>query len=324
MRRSVEDTGARRLTTLAWAAAVLALLLWLSTTLIAERSVPTLLLTYFFLPQFWLPPAVLLLLVSAYRRNRWAALGSLLALAVDLSLLGWQGHGARSGQADFRLMTYNIARGGAGERPAGQGAAAALAGTILAERPDMICLQEINGLQPELFSELTARLPGYVAVRSREVAILTRFPLLVSHETVLPGTERTLLSAALNVHGKRVTVLDAHFTTVLLRGGWAGARDRREAQMQAVLKEAQQTAGPFIACGDFNTPAHGQVYAALKQGFGNAFEEAGSGFGFTFPARFPLVRIDHVWLRGAHAAAARVPASRASDHRPLVVDVALR
>ena len=188
----------------------------------------------------------------------------------------------------------------------------------------MICLQETNGLQSGLFPELTARLPGYTAVRSREVAILTRFPVLASHETALPGTGRRLLSAALNIHGERVTVLAVHFTTVLLRGGWAAARNRREAQLRAVLGEAQETTGPFLACGDFNTPAHGQVYAALKQQFGNAFEEAGSGSGYTFPARFPLVRIDHVWLRGAHATSARVPVSRASDHRPLVVDVALR
>ena len=292
--------------------------------LVAERTLPTLLLSYFFLPQFWLPPALLVLLVSLRWRAGRAVLGSLLAVGLNLSLLGWQLQSVPGGRSDFRLMTYNVARGGAGERSPGQSAAAALAGTLLAEHPDVVCLQETNGLQAAMFPELTARLLGYTAVRSREVAILTRFPVLASHETVLPGTERRLLSAGLDVRGTRVTVLNTHFTTVLLRGGWAAARNRREAQLQAVLGEAQETTGPFLACGDFNTPAHGQVYAGLRAVFGNAFEEAGSGFGYTFPARFPLVRIDHVWLRGAHATSARVPVSWASDHRPLVVDVALR
>ena len=52
MKRDASGKGlyARRLSAVAWAGAFFALLLWLATRLIAERSVPTLLLTYFFLP----------------------------------------------------------------------------------------------------------------------------------------------------------------------------------------------------------------------------------------------------------------------------------
>ena len=285
--------------------------------------------------QFWLPPAVLLLAVSVWRRAGRAVLGSLLMVSVNVWLLGWhwaawsgaawsgaawQAQAAHPGTPNFRLMTYNVARGGAGERAAGQSAAEALAAAVLAQRPDVICLQEINGLQPTLFPELLRRLPGYTAVPSREVAILTRFPVLERQETALPGTGRRLLSAALKVQGVRVTVLNAHFTTIPLRGGWTAARDARDAQLRALLGAAQTTPGPLLACGDFNTPAHGRVYGELKRHFANAFEQAGSGFGYTFPASFPLVRIDHVWLRGAHATRGAVPESRASDHRPLVVD----
>ena len=278
--------------------------------------------------QFWLPPAVLLLAVSVWRRAGRAVLGSLLMVAVNVWLLGWHGaagqaEAVQSGTSGLRLMTYNVARGGAGERAAGQSAAEALAAALLAQHPDVICLQEINGLRPTLFPDLLRRLPGYTAVPSREVAILTRFPVLERQETALPGTGRRLLSAALKVQGVRVTVLNAHFTTIPLRGGWTAARDARDAQLRALLGAAQTTPGPLLACGDFNTPAHGRVYGELKRHFANAFEQAGSGFGYTFPASFPLVRIDHVWLRGAHATRGAVPESRASDHRPLVVDVSV-
>ncbi len=309
--------GRHRLTAFAWGVALLTALVWAATTFVAERSVPTLLLTYFVLPQVWVLLALGTLLVCVWRRSGPAIVGSGTALLLSLSLLGYELPQASrpEGAASFRLMTYNVARGG-------QGTASALAATIRAQRPDVVCLQEINGLKPGLFGDLLHGMPGYTAVRSREVALLSRFPVLGQQDTALPDTTRRLLSATLDLEGRRVTVLNAHFTTVLLRGGWGEARDRRAAQTAAVLRVARNTPGPFVACGDFNTPARGLVYARLRQTLANAFQDAGTGFGYTFPSAFPAVRIDHVWLRGAWAVRASVPRSQASDHLPLVVDVA--
>ena len=106
----------RWLTALAWSSALGALLLWVATTLIAERTLLTLLLSYFLLPQFWLLPALLVLLVSLRWRAGRAVLGSRLAVGLNLSLLGWHGRGAAGGASDFRLMTSNVARGRARRR----------------------------------------------------------------------------------------------------------------------------------------------------------------------------------------------------------------
>jgi vancomycin resistance protein VanJ len=304
-----------RLTTFAWLTALLTLLMWLLITFVAERTIPTMLLAYFGLPQLWLLPTVPLLLVCLWKRDRWAIWGSFSALAITCSLLGWEVPGQPRATPSFRIMTYNIARGAGG--------AEALATTILAQRPDVLCLQEINGLQPELFSALRQRLPGYTLVQSREVAIFSKFPVLAQRDEALPGTTRRLLSAELNVRGHTLSVLNAHFSTVLLRGSWQQARTNRAAQASAVLRQAQDTPGTFLACGDFNTPPHGLIYARLSKAFANAFEEAGLGFGYSYPSNLPAVRINHVWLRGAQAVRAFTPDSRASDHRPLVVDVTL-
>ena len=310
---------------LAWGTLLTVLLLWVLTTFVAERTVPTLLLTSFGLPQFWLILTLPALVVSLRQRRPDAILASVLAVALALSMLGWQGLGwqgpvgtkmGTDEPTSFRLMTYNIARGAGGS--------AALAATVSAQRPDVVCFQETNTLTPGGLADLEGRLPGYAAVHSREVAILTRFPVLAQRDEPLPGTTRRLLSARLNVKGHPVTVMSVHFTTVLLRGGWEEGRQHRSDQARAVLEGARQTTGAFLACGDFNTPPRGQIYTGLKQTFTNAFEEAGNGFGYTFPSSLPLVRIDHVWLRGMHARRSWVPSSRASDHRPLVVDLALR
>ncbi|WP_425147058.1 endonuclease/exonuclease/phosphatase family protein [Deinococcus sp.] len=294
---------------LAWLFSAWLLGVYLLEATVAERTVPTLLLIYFVLPQCWLLPAVPLLAWSAWRRDRPA----LLASGAALGLLGFQLPYTSKVSPTLRLMTYNIARG--------EGGAAAIAATVSAQRPDVVCLQETNTLEAGLMDDLLARLPDYTALRVREVAILTRFPVLTHHRTALPGTSRELLSAVLDVRGRPLSVLNAHFTTIPLRGGWRAARSSRAVQLQSLLQAAQALPASLAICGDFNTPPRGEVYAALKQRFGNAFEQAGTGFGYTFPAGFPLVWIDHVWLRGAAAVRAVVPSSRASDHRPLAVDL---
>ncbi|ADV68627.1 endonuclease/exonuclease/phosphatase family protein [Deinococcus maricopensis] len=300
----------------AWGLVAVLLAVWALTTFVAERTVPTLLLTYFVLPQVWLVPTVAALLLGAWRRDGRAVLGGAVATALALLLVGWEVPSPSPGSRSFRLMTYNIARG--------TGGAAELARVISRAEPDVVCLQETNTVLPGVLRDLERRLPGYAAARSREVVVLSRFPVTGVQDRALPDTTRRLLRATVRVRGQPVTLLNLHFTTVLWRGGWAGARDRRAAQVRAVLQVARQTRGPVVACGDFNTPPRGLVDAALREQFSNAFAQAGAGFGYTFPARAPLVRIDHVWLRRASAVAAFVPDARASDHRPLVVDVTLR
>jgi len=305
----------RPLVAVVWGFVLLLLLDHLAVTVIAEQSVPTLLLTYFFPPQVWIICGVLLLLSSLKARQGSAIIGSLVALSIALLLLGWSIPHATAAQPAFRLMTYNIARG--------VGGASHLADTVRQQRPDVVCLQEINGLQATMFPDLLRQLPEYAVVQAREVALLSRLPVLNRQETPIPGTTRGLLSASIRTRDGQVTVLNAHFTTVPLRGGWAGAVESRTRQEQVFLSRAQSIQGALVACGDFNTPPQGLVYAELKRHFTNAFEQAGSGPGLTFPATLPLARIDHVWLWQAEAVQAYVPVSRASDHRPLVVDVRL-
>jgi len=283
----------RPIVTVTWGFVLLLLLVHLAVTIVAERSVPTLLLAYFFPPQIWTLCAFLLLLLSLNARVGAAVGGSLVALCLAVLLLGWTVPHSMTGPSSFRLMTYNLARGAGGT--------AGLADTIRRQQPDVVCLQEVNGLRGSVVAALRQQLPEYSVVQAREVAILYRLPLLERQETPIPGTTRSLLSASFRTRDGWVTVLNAHFTTVPLRTGWAQAVESRTRQEQLLVSRAQGIPGPLVACGDFNTPPRGLVYAELKRHFRNAFEQAGSGLGLTFPAALPVARIDHVWLRQAEA-----------------------
>jgi endonuclease/exonuclease/phosphatase (EEP) superfamily protein YafD len=52
---------------------------------------------------------------------------------------------------------------------------------------------------------------------------------------------------------------------------------------------------PLLLMGDFNTSDRHYQYRRLSQLLTNSFERAGWGFGLSFPAAIPLVRIDHIF-----------------------------
>jgi len=48
---------------------------------------------------------------------------------------------------------------------------------------------------------------------------------------------------------------------------------------------------------------------------------AGDGFGFTWPASFPVVRIDQILVRGVKPDSSWVLPANGSDHRPVEASV---
>lgn len=69
------------------------------------------------------------------------------------------------------------------------------------------------------------------------------------------------------------------------------------------------------------------MHQRLKETFDDAWELANQSPGWTYPAGKPSKRIDYVWVARTALVipvAAHVPASAASDHRPLVVELHYR
>lgn len=97
----------------------------------------------------------------------------------------------------------------------------------------------------------------------------------------------------------------------------------RIGQAKSLISEFGHPQIPTVVCGDCNTPPIGRVYEMLRTGIGpDAFDSAGSGFGFTIDSTWPYRRIDHAFLEdGLKAMHVEIPSVRASDHKPLVVDM---
>lgn len=155
-------------------------------------------------------------------------------------------------------------------------------------------------------------------------ALLSKFPIKQheNHDISILGTEeRGLLHCILDVPGQA----DVHAICVHL-----GLHEKQRQQQLGLLGELLDSlppAEPVIVAGDFND-WRGKANSVLqKHGMNEAFQHAHGAHARTFPARWPLLRLDRVYVRNATSRNAialyRKPWSHLSDHVPLVVEILL-
>lgn len=71
----------------------------------------------------------------------------------------------------------------------------------------------------------------------------------------------------------------------------------------------------IVVAGDFNTASTDRNWTRFAPGYRHALDTPGAGSRFTWPATFPLARLDHILLRGASATDAAVLRIPGPDHR---------
>jgi len=228
----------------------------------------------------------------------------------------------------FRFMTYNIHQGyNAGQIPALD----VLADTIARESPDVICLQAVvRGWmiddQHDALSFLAERLGMRYAWQPNigdmyGNALLSRFPMTdVSrvHYALEPGLE----------HQPR-GVIFARVADVLVGcthlDYLSDASIVRQEQVRTIIRNISSTNGPVIVAGDLNA-VPGDIEVRLFDEFG--LEDLGASAGETTTGAGPQKRIDYVWGRGVVGSQAHTlpleEAVRASDHRPIVVNITVK
>jgi vancomycin resistance protein VanJ len=300
---------------------------------VAERWWVTTLLTY--APQYpaLLLPALLLALALLLRHWRAAALNGLAFAAGVVVFLGVRLplHAApATGDPPLRVMTYNLER---------FMRATPKQIRALAEREhvDVLCVQEATPPDsPETSPDLRRAFARWHQVARGEMATFSRYPIVRQQLHPFPDTARPVVETVIGYRGRRVTILNVHFSVAVLpqrlqqqRGSVPNylrhTAEIRARQTAALLALARQVDGPVLVVGDFNTPPRGLVYRQLTSQLDDAFTAAGLGAGNTYSARRPLLRIDYVFTRApAQVARCRVLADpRLSDHRPLLAEVVL-
>jgi len=115
-----------------------------------------------------------------------------------------------------------------------------------------------------------------------------------------------------------------------IQRGW----DQRIEMLRELIKRADAESDPTVLAGDFNMPSIGYGNRLVTHNWRDTHDEAGSGFGFTFPGTSqnplwlggPGIRIDYVFFdpRRWKCSSALAEPARASQHRAFVATLELK
>lgn len=217
---------------------------------------------------------------------------------------------------------------------------------------DVVCLQEVVGVHegrgatrdwpeaPHYEFLADSMWPQYAYGRNAVYphghhgnAVLSKFPIAsyTNHDVSVAGRrtdqepeKRGLLHCALQMPGRSgdVHVICAHL------GLSEAHRTQQLALLCRVVAEEVPPEAPLLVAGDFND-WRGRAHDILEKGarLREVFVLARGAAARTFPARWPLLRLDRIYVRNAvsHAPVGlpRRPWSHLSDHTPLVAEIHL-
>jgi endonuclease/exonuclease/phosphatase family metal-dependent hydrolase len=155
-------------------------------------------------------------------------------------------------------------------------------------------------------------------------ALLSKFPILRcdNRDVSIHGHEgRGLLHAVLELPDGT----DLHAVCVHL-GLRESHRRRQLERLCGLVSDEIPTDAPLVVAGDFNDWRLRGHPRLSRCGLQEAFERTHGQLARTFPARYPTLRLDRIYLRNARAEQAATlssrPWSHLSDHAPLVARIA--
>jgi endonuclease/exonuclease/phosphatase family metal-dependent hydrolase len=96
----------------------------------------------------------------------------------------------------------------------------------------------------------------------------------------------------------------------------------RSMQIETVARMAATETVPVVIGGDFNLPGTSPVLRKNLGPFKDGFRTASWGFGYTFPAKYPWLRLDRILTSSdLDVVSFQHGCSDASDHRCVVADL---
>jgi endonuclease/exonuclease/phosphatase (EEP) superfamily protein YafD len=153
--------------------------------------------------------------------------------------------------------------------------------------------------------------------------LFSRLPLDASEILTFGASTQPGLFARLEVAGRPFSVLALHPPTPMRPDKFRF----RNAQFAAAAKRMRETAGPKILIGDLNATPWSPYYQDLVRDSGLHDARVGEGVWPTWPMPMPsLLRIplDHCLTSDdVRVESIRTGERTGSDHRPIVVDVAI-
>lgn len=254
-----------------------------------------------------------LALAALLRRSVLALVALLLPALVWLNLFGSQFTSKSGTGGDLTVVTHNVNA----DNPDPARTARALAGS----GADVVALEEVAGGQAEQYDEGLAGAYRYHK-RVGTVGVWSRYPMRDAGTVdIRMGWPRAMRATVATPKGD-VAVYAAHLPSVRLQfasGFTAGRRDDSAAALGRAI--ARDRTGRAVLLGDLNGTMNDRALAPVTSQMRSAQGAAGDGPGFSWPASFPMTRIDQIMVKGLRPVSSWSLSSTGSDHLPVAASI---
>jgi vancomycin resistance protein VanJ len=269
-----------------------------------------------------------LLAGALWRRSASAVAALLLPVMVWLSLFGGLLNDKSHPGGDLTVVSHNVGA----DNPDPVGTARDLA----ASGADVLALEELTQQARVTYEkELAQAYPhhtvqGTVGLWSRLPLSDTRpvdtqidyGPLGDTKPVEVKMTYNRALRTTVATDRGPLAVYVAHLGSARVNpraGFWTAHRDRgAQALGKAIAAERNER---VVLLGDLNGTMDDRAFAAITSRLRSAQNAAGAGFGFSWPATFPVARIDQILVRGVEPKRSWVLPATGSDHRPVAAGI---
>lgn len=281
----------------------------------------------------------------AVARNETAATG-------DETAAGTRNEsGAGAGSPVFRLLTYNVGRfSHRRDLMSSRMCTDSVFAYLRRQDADIICLQEyMTEDLPGLKRYVSSHLPGYNVEyylfkgtrRSCGNVTLSRLTPCGKGKILFGDSRNMAIYTDYSTPAGKFRVYNCHFesyaiSTTNVWKSLTGDREtfqrtedkyrksivRRPRQVGDVLAHIEKSPVEAFVCGDFNDNPMSYTYYRMSRRFKDTFVESGHGFGASYSAFWPMLRIDYAFIPETwHSISHRTDMVKFSDHYPVVTEV---
>ncbi|UKY49793.1 endonuclease/exonuclease/phosphatase family protein [Streptomyces inhibens] len=266
-----------------------------------------------FLP--WLGLAVpLLLVIAVLRRSATALIALVLPVFAWLNLFAGQITDKAGTGGNLTVATHNV--------NADNPDPAATARDIVAAGADVVALEELTGAALPTYQQGLAKAYPYHTVQGT-VGLWSKRPLSdAAPVDIKMGWTRALRATVTAADGQKFAVYVAHLPSVRVKVEAGFTANQRDGSAEALGEAiAADPVKKVMLLGDLNGTMNDRSLAPVTSQMRSAQGAAGDGFGFSWPAAFPMARIDQIMMKGMDPVKAWVMPSTGSDHLPVAASV---
>ncbi|PZT74770.1 MULTISPECIES: endonuclease/exonuclease/phosphatase family protein [unclassified Streptomyces] len=271
-------------------------------------------LTETFLPWFglFIP---LLLVLGLVRRSGTALVALLLPVVVWLNMFGGLFTDKSGSGGDLTVATHNV--------NADNPDPAATADQVAGSGADVVALQELPAGKVAAYEKALAGRFRYHSVQGT-VGLWSKYPLSDTRPVDLKmGWVRAMRTTVTTPEGP-LAVYVAHLPSVRVKLHAGFTANQRDQSADALGKAiAHERLSRVALLGDLNGTMNDRSLNAVTSQLRSTQGAAGDGFGFSWPASFPMARIDQILVKGVEPMSSWTLPATGSDHLPIAARVRL-